>query len=42
MRASCRLKRHELRKLAKKKHRDSLNPIKREQYYDTLTQYKKF
>ena len=41
MRASCRLKRHELRKLANKKHRDSLNPIKREQYYDTLTQFKK-
>ena len=41
MRASCRLKRHELRKLANKKHRDSLNPIKRDQYYDTLTQSKK-
>ena len=37
----CRLKRHELRKLANKKHRDPLNPIIREQYHDTLMQYKK-
>ena len=34
----CRLKRHELRKLANKKHQDSLNTIIREQYDDTLTQ----
>lgn len=31
----CGLKRHELRKLANKKHRDPLNPIIREQYHDT-------
>ena len=37
----CRLKRHELRNLANKKHRDPLNPIIREQYNDTLMQYKK-
>ena len=37
----CRLKRHELRKLANKENRDPLNPIVREQYHDTLTQYKK-
>lgn len=32
----CRLKRHELRKLANKEHRNLLNPIIREQYHDTL------
>ena len=32
----CRLKRHELRKLANKKHQDPLNTIIREQYHDTL------
>ena len=37
----CRLKRHELRKLANKKHQDPLNTIIREQYHDTLAQYKK-
>lgn len=37
----CRLKRHELRKLANKKHRDPLNPIISKQYHDTLMQYKK-
>lgn len=37
----CRLKRHELRKLANKENRDPLNPIVREQYHDNLTQYKK-
>ena len=37
----CRLKRHELRKLASKKHQDPLNTIIREQYHDTLAQYKK-
>ena len=31
----CSLKRHELRKLANKKHRDPLNPNIREQYYGT-------
>ena len=33
--------RHDLRKLANKKHRDPLNPIIREKYHDTLMQYKK-
>ena len=37
----CRLKRHELRKLANKKHLDPLNTTIREQYHDTLAQYKK-
>ena len=37
----CRLKRHELRKLANKKHQDPLNTTIREQYHDTLAQYKK-
>ena len=37
----CPLKRHELRKLANKKHQDPLNTIIREQYHDTLAQYKK-
>ena len=37
----CRLKRHELRKLANKKHQDPLNTIMREQYHNTLAQYKK-
>ena len=32
----CRLKRHELRKLANKKHQDPLNTIIREQYHATL------
>ena len=31
----CRLKRHELGKLANKKHKDPLNSIIREQYHDT-------
>ena len=35
------MKRHELRKLANKKHQDPLNTIIREQYHDTLAQYKK-
>ena len=35
----CRLKRHELRKLANKKHRDPLNTTIREQYHDTLAHY---
>ena len=30
----------ELRKLANKEHRDSLNLILREEYHDVLTQYK--
>ena len=33
--------RHELRKLASKKHRDPLNSIIREKYHDTLMKYKK-
>ena len=37
----CRSKRHELRKLANKKHRHPLNTTIREQYHDTLAQYKK-
>ena len=37
----CRLKRHELRKVANSKHQDPLNTIIREQYHDTLAQYKK-
>ena len=37
----CRLKRHELRKLANKKHQDPLNTTIREQYHDTLAQNKK-
>ena len=37
----CRLKRHELRKLVNQKHQDPLNTIIREQYHDTLAQYKK-
>ena len=37
----CRLKRHELQKLTNKKHQDPLNTIIREQYHDTLAQYKK-
>ena len=36
----CRLKRHELRKLANKKHRDPLNVILREEYHTVLKQYK--
>ena len=36
----CRLKRHELRKLANQKHRDPLNPILRENYHVILMQYK--
>ena len=35
------MKRHELRKLANKKHQDPLNTIIREQCHDTLAQYKK-
>ena len=38
----CRLKRHELRKLANKKHQDPLNTTMREQYHHTLAHlYKK-
>ena len=37
----CRLKRHELRKLANKKHQDPLNTTIRDQYHDTLAQNKK-
>ena len=36
----CRLKRHELRKLANQKHRDPLNVIIREEYHTVLKQYK--
>ena len=36
----CRLKRHELRKLANKKHRDPLNFTLREEYHTVLRQYK--
>ena len=36
----CRLKGHELRKLANQKHRDPLNPILRENYHVILMQYK--
>ncbi|KAL9969524.1 hypothetical protein ACROYT_G021746 [Oculina patagonica] len=36
----CRLKRHELRKLANQKHRDPLNSILRENYHVVLMQYK--
>ena len=36
----CRLKRHELRKLANQKHRDPLNVILREEYHTVLKQYK--
>ena len=35
------MKRHELRKVANNKHQDPLNTIIREQYHDTLAQYKK-
>ena len=38
----CRLKRHELRRLANRKLQDPLTTIVREHYHDTLTQYKKF
>ena len=37
----CLLKRHELRKLANKKHQDPLNTTIRDQYHDTLAQNKK-
>ena len=37
----CRLKRHELRKLANNEHQDPLNTTIREQHHDTLVQYKK-
>ena len=37
----CLLKRHELRKLANKKHQDPLNTTIREQYHGTLSQNKK-
>ena len=37
----CRLKRHELRKLASNEHQDPLNTTIREQHHDTLAQYKK-
>ena len=36
----CRLKRHELRKLANLKHRDPLNITLREEYHFVLKQYK--
>ena len=36
----CRLKRHELRKLANKKYRDPLNFTLREEYHTVLRQYK--
>ena len=36
----CRLKRHELRKLANKKHRDPLNFTLREEYHTVLRQHK--
>ena len=36
----CRLKRHELRKLANLKHRDALNITLREKYHTILNQYK--
>ena len=36
----CRLKRHELRKLANLKHRDPLNITFREGYHTVLKQYK--
>ena len=36
----CRLKRHELRKLANQKHRDPLNPILRDNCHVILMQYK--
>ena len=36
----CRLKRHELRKLANLKHRDPLNITLRENYHTVLKQYK--
>ena len=36
----CRLKRHELRKLANEKHRDPLNFTLREEYHTVLRQYK--
>ena len=36
----CRLTRHELRKLANKKHRDLLNITLREDYLTVLRQYK--
>ena len=35
------LKEHELRKISNLKHRDPLNANLREQYHDTLTEYKK-
>ena len=37
----CRLKMHELRKVANKKHQDPLNTTICEQYHDTLAQYRK-
>ena len=37
----CRFKKHELRKVSNKKHRDPLNANLREQYHDTLRAYKK-
>ena len=37
----CRFKKHELRKISNLKHRDPLNANLREQYQDTLTEYKK-
>ena len=37
----CRLKRHELRKLSNKKHRDPVNSELREKFHKTLTDYKK-
>ena len=37
----CRFKELELRKISNLKHRDPLNANLREQYHDTLTEYKK-
>ena len=37
----CRIKRHELRKLSNRKHRDPLNPEIREGFHKTLHDYKK-
>ena len=36
-----RFKKHELRKISNQNHRDSLSAYLREQYHDTLTEYKK-
>jgi len=37
----CCFKKHKLRKISNQKHRDPLNANLREQYYYTLTEYKK-